>query len=257
MSFEIQADHKVDISGVDKVKLLAALWENQQAARFFASNMVKSPEFDLKKAEKALLGYIDYFQGRAIKADLREDTVDFASYDRDATKKAAEIVEELRKTSSTQSDPEDDDETDISGIDKVKLLQALWENQQAARFFSMNMMKSPDFDSKKAEKALSVGYIDYFQGRAIKADLRGDKVNFELYDRDAPKKAAEIVKSCKTSTLTPKPKSKESQPPRGSRCFYCHSDDATTFCHDRYSCSSCFTFFEHDQAAKSVYGNVS
>lgn len=50
---------------------------------------------------------------------------------------------------------------DISGIDKVSLLQALWNNQQRASFFRMNGFQAPAFNKLEAESAIK-GYIDYF-----------------------------------------------------------------------------------------------
>ena len=45
-------------------------------------------------------------------------------------------------------------------------------------------MKSPEFDESAAELSVKK-YIDYFQGRCIKADISGDYVDPGLYDRDA------------------------------------------------------------------------
>lgn len=87
--------------------------------------------------------------------------------------------------------------TDVSGIDKVVLLKALWENQVVAAFFSMNGIPPPPFDDELAKASVSKP-IDYFCGRAIKTDLSKDMIDFWLYDRDAPVKAADIVKELKT-----------------------------------------------------------
>ena len=70
----------------------------------------------------------------------------------------------------------------IIGLDKVKLLKALWENQIVASYFAL--IEEPSFDYDLA-KRVTGGYIDYFQGRAIKCNLSGDFVNPRLYDRDA------------------------------------------------------------------------
>jgi hypothetical protein len=82
---------------------------------------------------------------------------------------------------------------DISGLDKIKLLNALWENMVPASFFTMMGLPSPGFDEKKAEEAVK-GYIDYFCGRAIKMDLSQDKVDPWLYNRDTKTPAEEVVK---------------------------------------------------------------
>lgn len=60
----------INISGVDKVKLLAILWHGQIKAGYFAANFKNAPGFDKEGAVKAVTGYIDYYCGRAIKTDL-------------------------------------------------------------------------------------------------------------------------------------------------------------------------------------------
>ena len=72
---------------------------------------------------------------------------------------------------------------DISGLDKTALLRALWSNRQPALFFSQHLCAPPAFDEAEAARAVA-RYIDYFCGRRIKADLRGDAVDPALHDRD-------------------------------------------------------------------------
>jgi hypothetical protein len=72
----------------------------------------------------------------------------------------------------------------ISGIDKVQLLKALWLHSKPARFFdAFPSAPVPYFDEKEANVAVK-RYIDYFQGRLIKCDLSKDEVEPRLYDRD-------------------------------------------------------------------------
>lgn len=87
------------------------------------------------------------------------------------------------------------DSVDISGLDKVELLKALWENQKVASFFSgMPQEVIPKWDYHGAREAIARGKIDYHQGRNIKMDLRGDSVaSTKYYDEDAPVAAAVIV----------------------------------------------------------------
>ncbi len=72
---------------------------------------------------------------------------------------------------------------------KVDALRKLWLNADVAAFFkfSFSGLPAPAFDEDKAEKAVE-GYIDYFQGRMIKADfsrfVEGDLGIFRAYDRD-------------------------------------------------------------------------
>ena len=51
----------------------------------------------------------------------------------------------------------------------------------------------PCFDRKRANTAVLVDYIDYFCGRAIECDLRGDTVDSYLYNRDMGPGAFESV----------------------------------------------------------------
>jgi hypothetical protein len=72
----------------------------------------------------------------------------------------------------------------IAGIDKVELLRALWEGSSPARFFAMSGFPAPSFDNESAKEAVEK-YIDYYDGRCIKSDISGDKVDPWLYNRDA------------------------------------------------------------------------
>jgi len=74
---------------------------------------------------------------------------------------------------------------DISGIDKVELLHQLWDNMKPASFFKNIPGMVPEFDFESAKSAVSRGYVDYFSGRCIKTDLRGDTAHPNMYDRDA------------------------------------------------------------------------
>ena len=47
-------ENTVDISGVDKIKLLKALWSNMKPAHFILVNPEISPVFNEDKAEKAV-----------------------------------------------------------------------------------------------------------------------------------------------------------------------------------------------------------
>ena len=77
---------------------------------------------------------------------------------------------------------------DIKDLNKVELLQALWERQIVPPY-SMGIFQGAKTewtqdDSIRAEEAVK-GYIDYFKGRVIKTDLSGDTVNPAGFDRDA------------------------------------------------------------------------
>lgn len=90
---------KISIKGLCKVDLLYRMWNHQRIAVFFSMHGQSVPVFDNMEAEEMVGGYIDYFCGRAIKADLSGDVVSSYAYDRDSTKKLAKIVEEMRSRS--------------------------------------------------------------------------------------------------------------------------------------------------------------
>jgi hypothetical protein len=87
----------INISGLDKVKLLHELWNRQIVASYFAINGATPPAFDEEAAIDAVKKPIDYFSGRLIKADLSQDNVNPGQYDRDAGEgRFARIVSDLR-----------------------------------------------------------------------------------------------------------------------------------------------------------------
>lgn len=71
----------VSIKGLEKVKLLKALWEGAKPASFFTKYGISSPAFDEPVAIDAVKSYIDYYSGRGIKTDLSGDTANPTSYD--------------------------------------------------------------------------------------------------------------------------------------------------------------------------------
>ena len=88
-------------------------------------------------------------------------------------------------------------DVNISGIDKVQLLKALWLNAKPASFFGGSGTTPPIFNEARASSAVK-DYIDYFDGRCIKTDLSKDAANPRLYDRDWGNGAFEkVVRSLK------------------------------------------------------------
>lgn len=88
----------IDISGLDKVDLLAQLWQTSRPADSYLSSFLRPPSFDKERAKIAVnSGSIDYFCGRCIRADLREDYVNPLRYDCDAGQGVFEkIVQQMR-----------------------------------------------------------------------------------------------------------------------------------------------------------------
>jgi hypothetical protein len=85
----------------------------------------------------------------------------------------------------------------IRGVDRYKLLNALWEQQTPALFFFMNGVKPPQWNEQVAKEHLKDGYIDYCLGRCIKTDLSKDIVDTRQYDRDGPPFFTDALKKIK------------------------------------------------------------
>lgn len=79
-------------------------------------------------------------------------------------------------------------------ISKLKLLKLLWENSQSASFFTHYRLPPPVWDEVNALKATKK-YIDYFQGRRLKADLSGNTTNPCIYNRDHGPQAFEKMET--------------------------------------------------------------
>ena len=80
---------------------------------------------------------------------------------------------------------------DIKGIDKAKLLAALFNNskQQGMGFMdergreNMSLVHARSL-IKELHKSSYGLYFDYLYGRVLKVDLNGDEMREDLYDRD-------------------------------------------------------------------------
>jgi hypothetical protein len=94
----------VDVTGIDRKKLLKALWENAKPAAFYDSGLLPPPTFNLDKAMHSVRrdGYVDYVCGRCIKTDLfdeRTNVINPDGYDREYGQGAFQrVVASLRKT---------------------------------------------------------------------------------------------------------------------------------------------------------------
>lgn len=73
---------------------------------------------------------------------------------------------------------------DISGIDKAKLLAALYNNSKPLglgfRHFDPKLMT----DDEAAKLLEDQAYFDYLKGRVMKVNLAGDELDPWGYDRD-------------------------------------------------------------------------
>jgi hypothetical protein len=94
----------IDISGLDKALVLAALYNNsmvQGLGRLNAQPDVKTPveAQAFYNRNKSWDGYYDYVCGRVMKVDLNGDSFSPALYDRDVGEGMAEqVITRLRQT---------------------------------------------------------------------------------------------------------------------------------------------------------------
>lgn len=79
----------------------------------------------------------------------------------------------------------------ISGLDKVKVLQALYEDARVQGLGFIHFVPGP-LAYEEAKALLAAGtYFDYLKGRVMKIDLKGDEVETRLYNEDNGPGAAE------------------------------------------------------------------
>lgn len=81
---------------------------------------------------------------------------------------------------------------DISDLDKVKLVKALY-NRAQVQGMGIYHQRPGSLSDSQATNALRQGYIDYLNGRVMKVDLSGDSLDTYLYNRDNGPQAAEKV----------------------------------------------------------------
>ena len=77
----------IDITNIDRDRLLEALWNRSKPAAFFGSSNITPPEFNLSGAKSEIShdGYADYVCGRPIKTNIYTQTrIDPYFFDRDA-----------------------------------------------------------------------------------------------------------------------------------------------------------------------------
>ena len=97
----MSVNNYIDITGLDKVKLLTVLWHSAKSFAMTPGSVAGFAEMLSKdKAEDILNqnnGYVDYFKGRPIKIDFSQNKINPRMYDRDAGEgKCAEVVMKLR-----------------------------------------------------------------------------------------------------------------------------------------------------------------
>lgn len=122
-----------------------------------------------------------------------------------------------------------DEYIDILGLDKVNLLQRLWENtgpriptnEDPVLVKAIWYQPRMPFRSEKALKVVDK-YIDYYEARPIKCDLSGDKAESRFYDRDSHQPMRNIVEEMRKeeSSLSDMPDKEVAQWEICTREFY-------------------------------------
>ena len=86
-------------------------------------------------------------------------------------------------------------DVDISGLDKVKVLQGLFKIAKPQGLGFLHYKPDDSLNDKEAKKILETrNYsVDYLNGRVMKVNLRGDTLNTRLFNTDNGKDAAERV----------------------------------------------------------------
>lgn len=85
-----------------------------------------------------------------------------------------------------KQEPDDSELVDISGLDKLEVVRALWTHSRPALFFADNKVDPPSFDKAQAERILASDrpYFDYLCGRVMKTNFSGSQLCPRLYNRD-------------------------------------------------------------------------
>ncbi len=83
---------KVDISGLDKIELVKALYDRAKVQGMGICQQHSGSLSDSEVSKALAKNYIDYLNGRVMKVDLSGDSLDTWLYNRDNGPEAAEIV---------------------------------------------------------------------------------------------------------------------------------------------------------------------
>lgn len=91
----------IDITGLDKAEVLAALWQSSKTQGMSFLGRTKSNFVDVEEARRLLevQQSFDYLYGHVMKVDLSGDSFDPYLYDRDVGVGAAQdVIDRLRKS---------------------------------------------------------------------------------------------------------------------------------------------------------------
>jgi hypothetical protein len=83
---------------------------------------------------------------------------------------------------------------DITGIDKAKILAALYNGSRQQGMGFMNQRGASGMTEEEAREELKLkDHFDYLHGRVMKISLKGDELRTDLYNRDNGDGAAERI----------------------------------------------------------------
>ena len=82
---------------------------------------------------------------------------------------------------------------DIKGIDKVKILKALYTGAHPQGIGMLHFIDGGLSDEEAKNLLQKNNYFDYLHGRVMKINLSTDKLDTTLYDIDNGKNAAEQI----------------------------------------------------------------
>lgn len=88
----------------------------------------------------------------------------------------------------------------IEDLDKLRLLNHLWNNQVPASFFYFSKTPLPKWNEKEAQEKIKY-WVNYIGGRQIGMDLSQKVVNSDEYDKTSKLKAQEIVDAIRKGEL--------------------------------------------------------
>jgi hypothetical protein len=110
-------------------------------------------------------------------------------YDKEMSETAKAAASESPKTKAMEPGV-----IDISGLDKVEVLRALYAKSKVLDMGRLAFV-SGDLDYSEAKEILECqrGYVDYLKGRVMKVDLSRDTLSTRMFNRDNGDGAAEAV----------------------------------------------------------------
>jgi len=158
-------------------------------------------------------------------------------------------------------------ECNIKGLNKAKLLSALYNASKPLGMGFMNPASKTEMTEEQAENELkknSSMYFDYLNGRVMKISLKDDTLDTWGYNRDngagSAEKVVDALKNKKKLPVTSKKEmiNEKTTPISGQgKCMLCQYCDATMLWtagtgFSKKSCKSCHQNFSKNKAFRSA-----